>query len=146
MFLRVFIAGYVACVLTIAAVGFLASCFAQTYVTATLGSLHLDRSHQYNEKNLGLGIEHVVQGDLRAHAGFYRNSFYTNTTYLMASYTPLTVWGAKLGPVGGVGTGYSKSGPVPLFGLAVLIEDKRGGVNIIINPAAIAMQVKLGFP
>lgn len=145
MFLRAFIAGYVACVLTIAAVGLLAKAFSQVYAVSTIGSYHFDRDKPYNEKNYGLGLESVVEGDFRGHAGYYKNSFYRDTAYLMASYTPWRVLDAKVGPVGGFATGYLKSQPAFMFGLAVVIENKDVGLNLIVNPAAVALQLKLGL-
>ena len=58
MLLRVFIAGYVACIATIAAVGMLAKVFScEDYVGLNTISNHLGTDKKYNERNWGLFYE-----------------------------------------------------------------------------------------
>jgi hypothetical protein len=140
MFLRGFLAGMFALVVAIVAVGMLAKAFSQQYISTTIGSYHFDRDKDYNERNLGLGYERH-SGQWSFLTGYYRNSYYKDTVYLMAGYQPfyLQFGNWRGGIVGGLVTGYDS--PF-LAGGVVSYNGRRYGLNIILAPVAIALQVK----
>lgn len=106
---------------------------AQTYVTASVASYHLDRSKTHNEQNWGLGFEHEVYKDTRLAAGFYRNSNYIDSTYVGVAWTPLTLGDFKFGGFGGIFTGYAidmKPGILPV----ATYERGSWGANLTYAP------------
>ena len=141
MFLRGFLAGMFAVLVGIVAVGMFAKALSQTYLVTTIGSYHFDRSKDYNERNLGLGLEHR-SGDWSVSAGFYRNSFDRHTNYLLASYTPLDIGGWQLGGVVGGVTGYN-DGIAPWVSGIATRDFGSVGINVVFSVAGVALQVKL---
>lgn len=141
MLLRPFIAGYVACILTIAAIGALATLWAQDYVTLPLASYHLDRRVKHNEINTGIGYEHR-EGEWIGGMGIYKNSFYRDTVYVFGAYTPWYVAGWNVGVLGGLATGYEEGRLTILPAGLVTREWGRFGVNVLLNPVAIGLQLK----
>lgn len=106
---------------------------AQTYVTASVASYHLDRSTHHNERNWGLGFEQGVYKDVRFAAGFYRNSNYLDSTYIGIAWTPLHWGDFRAGVFGGEFTGYAidaKWGVLPV----VSYERGRWGANLTLAP------------
>jgi len=117
----------------------------EQYVVATMASYHFDRSKEHNEQNFGLGYEYKFNEDWRVGAGFYKNSFYRHTNYVFGGYTPLTVYGTSVGLIGGLASGYTSERLDPLLGLFVTKEWSGFGVNVLIHPAALALQIKMPF-
>lgn len=106
---------------------------AQTYVTASVASYHLDRSKHHNEQNWGLGFEHEVYQDVRLTAGFYRNSNYLDSTYVGVAWMPLKLGDFKFGGFGGGFTGYAidiKWGILPVMAY----ERGNWGANLTYAP------------
>ena len=123
----------------VGAVYFLASkARSAEYLSLTLGSYHFDRDKDYNERNLGIGYERH-SGQWSFLTGYYKNSYYKDTVYLMAGYLPLRYENWRAGVVGGLVTGYES--PF-LAGGVVSYNGRRYGLNIILAPVAIALQVK----
>lgn len=122
---------------------------ADTWVSATTVSYHLDRSRHFNETNPGLGIEHSLTDDTRAIAGFYRNSIYRESVYAGVAWTPLKTEYVRAGFVAGGITGYMVS-PAPMLIPVVMFEGKRFGANLLFvphvikdAPATIGLQIKV---
>jgi len=115
----------------------------QEYAVATVRSYHLDRNKGYNEQNWGLGYERRLSDDWSIATGFYRNSFRRDTVYLFGAYTPWQMAGWHIGPLMGVATGYDKDRPFSPWLTGVAAKDwGRFGLNVVVAPTAIALQVK----
>lgn len=120
---------------------------AETWLTASIGSYHLQRDKEYCEMNPGVGIEH---GDrLRLLAGTYHNSLCQTSNYAGVSYTFTEVFGLKLGTAVLAITGYQKSkrgseaviAPLPF----VAWEGKTLGANLVVIPPYDDFRGCLGF-
>ena len=142
MFLRGVLVGWVSLLIGIAAVGLLAKALSQTYAVATITSWHFDREKDYNENNLGLGLEHRLSENWSVSTGFFRNSFYRNTNYLFAGYTPIEISGWRAGVVMGGVTGYEE-GMSPWFTGVATRDFGRIGINIVLSPVGMALQLKV---
>jgi len=116
---------------------------AEDYVVATLASYHFNRSKDYNERNYGLGFERTYEDNWRGHAGAYKNSLDRTTAYVLTSYTPWR-WGEwHAGGAAGLGTGYNSRPIGVLVGGFAIREWRNGfGVNVIVHPTALALQIK----
>ena len=141
MFVRGVIAGIVLMLAVIAAVGMFGAAFSQTSLVATLASYHFDRSKEYNESNLGLGIEQKLNSEWSISAGFFRNSFNRHTNYVFAGYTPLHFDSWRVGAVIGGVTGYENGVAPWLTGIATR-DYGRIGLNIVFSTAGVALQVR----
>ena len=115
---------------------------ADDYIVSTLASYHFNRETNYNERNYGLGWEHKYSEETRTGAGFYKNSFYRTTGYVFAAYTPLEVLGTHWGGIGGFVSGYEEDRLSMMIGVFGTKEWKNAGINVLLNPAAVAVQVK----
>jgi len=144
MFLRGVLVGWISMLIGIAAVGFLAKAFSQTYVVATITSLHFDRSKHYNENNFGLGLERRLSDAWSVSTGYFRNSFDRTTVYGFAGYTPFDIAGWRMGTVVGGVTGYDDGVSPWLTGIAMR-DFGRIGINLVFSPAGIALQLKLAL-
>jgi hypothetical protein len=114
-------------------------------LAVTTTSYHFNQSKDYNENNFGLGVERRYADDWRGHAGFYRNSLDRTTVYGLASYTPYRFGEWRVGGAAGLGTGYNSRPIGVLVGGFAIREWKTFGVNIIVHPVAVALQVKVKF-
>ena len=123
------------------------------WLVSTVRSYHLER-RDYEESNLGLGIETDVSQRIRLALGFYRNSERRDSLYGAAVWCPESVrWGhwRGCGLAGGV-TGYNET-VAPLAGAVLSYEGKEWGANLLILPnkrgdlmsGVIALQVKKRF-
>lgn len=128
-------------VLMLLGIGYPRKAHGDDYVTATLTSYHFDRSKNYNERNYGLGYERQFDENWRGHFGFYENSKYRTTVHAFASYSPWRVGDWRAGVMFGPATGYSHTVSV-LAGGVLMREWKHFGVNVVVNPAAVGLQVK----
>lgn len=106
---------------------------AQTYVTMSVASYHLDRETPRNERNWGLGFEQEVARDMRFAAGMYRNSSRIDSTYLGVSWTPWHAGDFKFGGFLGGFTGYAIDAK---YGLLPVVTYERGkwGANLTLAP------------
>lgn len=87
-------------------------------------SYHTDRSSDFNENNLGLGISYpILSSKYKVTAGFYDNSYDKNSTYAGVSYGYdfcNTNFRCELGVTVGVITGYDEdTRAAPIQPLAV---------------------------
>lgn len=122
---------------------------ADAWVSATTVSYHLDREQRFNERNPGLGIEYGLTENVRAVAGFYKNSISKESVYAGVAWTPLKVEAVSVGLVAGAITGYRIS-PAPMAVPVLMVEGKRFGANVLFVPpvmkdipATFALQVKI---
>ena len=118
---------------------------ADNYVAITTTSYHFNQGKDYNANNFGLGVERRYSDTWRGHAGFYRNSLDRTTVYGLASYTPYSLGEWRVGGATGLGTGYNSRFIGVLAGGFAIREWKTFGVNIIVHPAAVALQIKVKF-
>jgi len=145
--------GVVITILGIIAVGKLSQVFAETWGVSTVRSFHLER-RDYEETNLGLGIETDVTQRTSLAIGFYRNSERRDSVYGAAVWCPLSSRFANWKACGlaGVVTGYSER-VSPLAGGVLTWEGREWGVNLLWLPnkhgdfsqGVIAAQVKRRF-
>lgn len=102
-----------------------------------------------NNRNLGLGYEHVVTDNVSYVVGFYENSFFRNTDYAGVKYQPYRALGLKWGVVAGFATGYGSGllGGQPEVLPMASYEGKLVGVNFMFIPipgsAEVGIQLKL---
>ena len=143
MFLRIFLAGYVACLVTIAAVGMLAKVISceRDFVGINTVSHHFNPAHEYNERNWGAFYE-CRNGSLGLQTGYYRNSFYKDTLYLVGIYQPLTLGPVDLGGFIGPATGYSKNLVLIAGAVVTLNVTKEASVQAIVAPSVAGLQLK----
>jgi len=81
---------------------------AGTWVVATVGSYHFDRTNEHNERNLGIGIEQDIARDTRFVAGRVKNSEWHYSNYLGAAFDPIRITEhLRFGAMVGVINGYS---------------------------------------
>ena len=60
----------------------------------------------WNENNYGLGIRKDFNEDFSVQAGFYKNSEWKQTEYLIGEWHPLNYKGWSVGAFAGYGSGY----------------------------------------
>lgn len=118
-----------------------------TWLVVTVGSRHHKRG--YNEHNWGLGLEHGVSEYWRLVVGTYKNSFYRDTIYLGAMYTPFSFAAAggtvRLGGAVLYASGYEPQ-PVVLPFPMIAYEQKHWGLNVgPILPTVVGFQLKLRY-
>jgi len=123
---------------------FVSKATAEPWIVATINSYHFDREKGYEENNWGVGVEENVTDTIKAHVGVYRNSFARHSAYVLGSYSPIKYGRWSVGLAIGPATGYIHSVDV-IGGGVVMKEWKHVGFNILIHPAAIALQVKGRF-
>jgi hypothetical protein len=126
-----------------AGVGLLARVCAQSWVTASVTSYHLERKGQ-NEVNPGLGLERPIAPALRAVAGGYVNSSNNLSLYGGVVYGAWALGPARLGALAALATGYDAR-PVLIGGPALSLEGRELGVNVLFIPAGrgvIGVQLK----
>jgi hypothetical protein len=100
-----------------------------TWLAISTVSKHFPSSDGYNERNWGVGLEYGVGEDTRLVTGVYRNSYFRDTAYVGAAYTP---FGA-----GPVLTGYEDqmgSRVAPAVLPVVTFESGNVGFNLIVAP------------
>ena len=123
------------------------------WITSTVRSHHF-KDRNYEESNLGIGIERSLFGNTSLALGVYRNSERRDSLYGAAVWCPVYLqknnW-RGCGLAGGV-TGYSDT-VAPLAGAVLSYEGKEWGTNLLILPnkrgdftaGVIALQIKRRF-
>lgn len=109
----------------------------EIWAVGTVRSYHIDRTHNYNERNWGVGME--VD---RWITGEYKNSFGHTSAYLGYHYLPYQTGNWHLGLSGVLVTGYNNS---LLFAVtpSILYETQTFGVNLLVPlPLGVAIQLK----
>lgn len=144
-----FAAGFLSCLLLIAAVGVFGKAASCEWWVVSVASHHYGPgSHKdYEQRNWGLGCEHGVAKDVRFVAGVYRNSIRIDSQYVGFSWSPLR-WGpVALGTVAAMVSGYERE-PVKAIFPVVSIEGRHLGANVLVVPptnanvGAIGLQAK----
>lgn len=150
-----FYAGFLSCALLVVAVLIgIHESKADSWVTATVRSYHMERGKGYEEQNYGLGYERSLFGNWRYSVGVYRNSERRDSAYGAGVYCPPYLQSAnwRVCAMAGLVTGY-ESGIAPLAGGALSYEGKTWGLNLLMVPSAkgditkgvIALQLKRRF-
>lgn len=152
--MRNFAAGFLSCLLLIAAVGVVAKAVAETWAVVTVASWHYASEKDYEENNYGLGFEHPVSENLRLASGVYRNSHRRDSLYFGLAWAPLRFenWRGGLAAmlVGGYETKENQELLKALFPV-ISYEEKRFGINIPLipetkyNAGLVALQLKWKF-
>jgi len=143
MFLRGVLAGVFLTLVGIAAVGLLAKSFSCEQPWFGVNTVSKHASGVHNERNLGLFYE--CPGTWGYQAGFYRNSFYRDTAYVVGTYQPLHLGPVDIGVFGGPATGYNHS-VVFIGGLVLTLHfADRVALQVIANHAVAGLQLKMRF-
>jgi len=116
--------------------------YASDYIVSTVTAYHFDRHKNYNERNFGLGLERQYSDTWAGSVGYYRNSYYRTTYYFFAAYTPLRLGEWRFGAFFGGVTGYENHPSPWLTGVATM-DYGRIGLNLVLAPSAVALQLKL---
>ena len=90
-------------------------------VAINVGSYHFDRSHPYNERNYGAGVECG-----RYQAGLYKNSEYRTSVYAFRFFELR----APVGIAAGLVTGYEYADVLPAAALTVT----AGPARVLVMP------------
>lgn len=109
----------------------------QLWVNVGGFSRHFARNKNYNESNLGLGIEYRINPEVSVMAGTYYNSVRRTTTYGAVNWQPLSLGDWKIGAMVGVMNGYPAVKRGGTFFAAVPMatyEGTRFGLNVGIIP------------
>lgn len=100
-------------------------------------SHHFDRSKNFNEVNVGVGVEYRITPEVSAMTGFHKNSINLRTTYAAVNYQPFSIGPVKIGASAGLMSGYPviKNGGAFFAALPfATYEGKRFGVNVGLIP------------
>jgi hypothetical protein len=127
----------------------------ELWLAVNLTSYHLDRAPDYNERNLGIGLEMRFDHGLSAMAGAYDNSYSTPSAYLLAGWQPIVIKRLlHIGLFAGLATGYPiyDGDPGPVGGIFASVQNDKAGINLFYVPelrekqsAVIGLQVKARF-
>lgn len=117
---------------------------ADTYLTIPIASYHFDRDEDYNEFNLGVGIERTLNDRWRIGGGYFRNSNRKDSLFAGATYAPWSFAGLKIGTAMGLVTGYEAS-VLPVVVPTAMWESGSFGVNVAFIPPAGGKPGALGF-
>jgi len=101
-------------------------------------SSHINPGKNYNETNVGLGVEYRASPEVSYMAGSYYNSVRNTTTYAAVNWQPLSLGAWKLGVAAGVMDGYPGIVRGGTFFAALPLmtyEGTRFGVNLGIIPS-----------
>lgn len=98
---------------------------------------HFDRRQEngthWNEANKGVGIEHCINENWVLGAGGFKNSYYKDTAYAGATWSPVHLGPVNIGITAAFASGYDK----PFIGglavnteyFGILVAPKAGGKN-----------------
>ena len=106
---------------------------AETWISTSILSYHVDRTDKHNEQNFGIGVKHFVSERTLIAAGVYRNSNEIDSGYLVGGrcfYRSTHVCG---GGIVGLVTGYERHA-IPMGGLAVTVHGKTWGTSLLLFP------------
>lgn len=119
---------------------------AADYIGVNTISRHTTGDHEkYNERNWGGFYEHWADDITGVQLGYYRNSFYEDTVYVVGILQPWRIGDVRLGGFIGPAWGYAKS-PTILAGALVTVPlTERVAAQVIVNPAVFGLQFKFGF-
>lgn len=109
----------------------------EIYLVGTAKSYHQDRSHRYNEKNSGIGLELKLNEDVRLVVGEYKNSFYNKSNYVGLGYLPFhrSNWSAGFLTVAVSGYDFSDTRNFLLVAVPIVsYQQGRFIINSVIIP------------
>ena len=125
----------------------------EVWGAVNLTSYHFSEQ-QFNQNNIGAGVEYHFDSDLLVLGGKYKNSVGGKSTYALAGWTPLHYGAFHAGLAVGAVNGYPALNNGKLAPVAVGLiraEGERFGANLIVIPAAkgspltIGLQLKMKF-
>ena len=123
---------------------------AETVVTTGWVSKHYGGDREYNERNIGIGVQRQVAESWSVTAGVYENSISRTSFYVGAAWTPISLGPVRLGAFGGLATGYDDA-VVPFAGpLAELRLGRLMVQGVVIPPVgekspATVLAIRLGW-
>lgn len=110
---------------------------ADTWISASLGSYHFNRTTEHQEINWGWGLEQSLTDDLKFVLGSYNNSDFDRSHYMGITYLPLEYNKVKFGVVAGLIDGYkfiNNGSYGPMISPVIEYEYKRVGFNLLVVP------------
>lgn len=120
---------------------------AETWLSSSVLSYHLDRDSGKNERNLGIGIKHFVDERNVIAAGVYRNSNDIDSGYLLGGRCLYRSSYMCAGGVLGLVTGYEKHA-IAMGGLVLTLHGKTWGASVAFFPkdsGVFALQIERRF-
>ncbi|MDD4911156.1 MAG: hypothetical protein PHP57_02585 [Sideroxydans sp.] len=129
----------------------------ETWINFGVHSKHVDENEavqDFNDSNIGLGVEHRFSSIYAYTIGYYKNSLYRPSHYAGIYCQPIQLGRARLGAVVGVMDGYPAMNNGKYFLAAIptiSFEYQKLGVNILIIPptpqvvGAVSFQFKLAL-
>jgi hypothetical protein len=121
------------------------SAHAETWLIVSGASYHADRSGNWNEQNIGVGIRHNNWT-----AGTYKNSYRRQTTFVGYVWQPIEFGPVSAGVTAAVTTGYSS--PVVAFPTVSVKLTDRIVIDLVCAPAIgkdttafVGASLRLGF-
>jgi len=132
---------YLAALLAALLASYCASALGADYLVVTDRAYHFNRLEHYNEHNFGLGFQRDFSASLAGEVGFYRNSYYRETIYAWAIYTPWHAGAWSVGTDFGLVTGYGHPVGPWLTGL-VARDWTRWGASLLFARDGVALQLK----
>ena len=109
------------------------SAHAETWLSSSVLSFHLDRDSGKNERNFGVGIKHFVDERNVIAAGVYRNSNDIDSGYLVGGRCFYRSSYACGGGIFGLVTGYEEHAIV-MGGLVLTLHGKKWGASLAYFP------------
>jgi hypothetical protein len=112
---------------------------------------HANQSKDYNENNLGLGLEYRVHPDATLMVGMFANSVRQNTNYVAVNWQPGALGDWKLGAAIGLMNGYpgiARGGSFVAVVPMASYEGQHFGLNVGLIPTvgrvdgALVLQLK----
>ena len=120
---------------------------AETWISSSVLSYHLDRDSGKNERNFGVGIKHFVDERNVIAAGVYRNSNDIDSGYLVGGRCFYRSSYACGGGIFGLVTGYEEHAIV-MGGLVLTLHGKTWGASLAYFPkdsGVFALQIERRF-
>jgi hypothetical protein len=109
----------------------------ELWVNAGMQSYHFAKDQNFNNNNLGLGVEYAFNTVASVTVGEYSNSLRHQTNYAGIYYHPIELGPIKVGIVAGVLNGYpamNQGHYTPTLLPAISIEYKWIGANLYFIP------------
>jgi hypothetical protein len=92
-------------------------------------------SGQFNENNLGIGIQYRTSSNFAYTAGVYRDSIWQTSAYVGVVWTPLSLGeNVRAGLFAGAVTGYDAAAVVPFGGPMIEVTVGRFMVQAVVVP------------
>jgi hypothetical protein len=108
------------------------------WLASGFGTLHFNRDNGLNGRNVGIGAEYRLRGDVALTAGHFTNSDNEASTYAGALYQPFALGPVRLGAVIAAFNGYPhmrNGGWFPALIPVATLEYNRFGVNFGVVPS-----------